>query len=476
MNASDTIRRWRLDPVGFVRENFLTEPDVWQAQALRLLKPTGINRLCMKACAGPGKTAGLAWIGWWFLTCFADKGQHPKGAAVATTASNLADNLWPELQKWRSRSRFLMTAFEYQKSRIFAVDHPDTWFLSARSFSRTADADEQGRSLSGLHSEFPFVLIDESGDIAPAVGRAAEQAMGNCRTGLIAQAGNPTSAEGLLYDSSVTNRAKWQVVTITADPDDPARSPRVSSEWAGDQIRQYGRENPWVMAYILGLFPPGNVNALLSANQVEAAIGRHLHPDQYDFAPRILGVDVARFGNDRTVIFPRQGLAAQMPIILRSQRSDEVGARVAVTAHEWDADGICVDGSGGYGGGVCDYLFRANFHPHEISFSATASKPRFFNRRSEMWWEMAEWVKSNGSLPQVPELVRELSAPTYWLEKGKLRLEEKDQIKARLGYSPDLADALCLTFAVQIQRKGRQIAGRRNSNMCQTEFDPYALK
>lgn len=474
--ASDTIRRWRYDPVSFVRENFGVEPDIWQVQALKSLKPHGVNRLCMKACAGPGKTAVLAWIGWWFLSCFGEIKKHPKGAAVATTADNLKDNLWPELQKWRSHSRFLQAAFEYQKERIFARENPDTWFLSARSFSRTADPEEQGRSLSGLHSEYPFVLIDESGDIAPAIGRAAEQAMGNCKTGMTAQAGNPTSLEGLLYDSCVKNRDKWNITTITADPDDASRSPRISLEWAADQIKQYGRENPWVMAYILGLFPPGNVNALLSADQVEAAIGRHLRTDQYDFAPRILGVDVARFGNDRTVLFPRQGLAAQMPIIMRSQRSDEVGARAAVKAQEWDADAICVDGSGGYGGGVCDYLYRANLSPHEISFSGAASNSRFFNKRSEMWWEMAEWVKANGSLPQVPELVRELTAPTYWLQNGKLRLEEKDQIKARLGYSPDLADSLALTFSVQMLRKGRQLGGQRTVNVCQTEFDPYAVR
>lgn len=472
--AADTIRRWRLDPVAFVRDNFQIEPDAWQVDALQALKPTGVNRICMKACAGPGKTAVLAWKGWWFLSCFGDIGQHPKGAAIATTADNLRDNLWPELSKWRQRSKFLQAAFEYQKERIFAKDHPDTWFLSARSFNKSADAQEQGRSLSGLHSEFPFVLIDESGDIAPSIGRAAEQAMGNCRTGMIAQAGNPTSMDGLLYESAITRRDRWQVITITADPKDPKRTPRVDAQWAKDQIEQYGEGNPWVMAYILGLFPPGGVNSLLTADEVEASFGRHLMPDQYSFAPKILGVDVARFGSDRSVIFPRQGLAGSMPIILRSQRSDEVGGRAAVEAHAYDADGICVDGSGGYGAGVCDYLHRANYHPHEIQFSGTPSDPRYFNKRSEMWWEMAQWVKSGGSLPRIPELVRELSAPSYWLQNGKLRLEEKDQIKSRLGWSPDLGDGLALTFAVKMMRKGRMLGGQQATGMSQTDFDPYA--
>lgn len=475
-SAADTIRRWRSDPVAFVRENFQVDPDAWQIDALRTLRAGTVNRLCMKACAGPGKTAALAWLGWWFLACFGDIGQHPKGAAVATTSDNLRDNLWPELAKWRSRSKFLQFAFEYQKERIFAKDHPETWFLSARSFSKTADAAEQGRSLSGLHSEFPFVLIDESGDIAPAVGRAAEQAMGNCRTGLIAQAGNPTSMEGLLYESAVSRRDRWQVVTITADPDDPKRSPRIDLEWARDQITQYGRDNPWVMAYILGLFPPGGVNALVTADEVERCFGRHLMPSQYNFAPKMIGIDVARFGNDRTVLFPRQGLAGAAPVILRSQRTDEIGGRAAIMAHEYDADGLCVDGSGGYGAGVCDYLMRANYNPREIQFSGKPNDPRFFNKRAEMWWDMAQWVKGGASLPQIPELARELSAPTYWLQNGKLRLEEKEQIKSRLGWSPDLADALALTFAVTMLRKGRTLSGAAPVRQSVTEFDPYAVR
>ena len=470
----ETLGRWRSDPCSFVRENFGVEPDLWQVDALAKLNGKKIGRVCLKACAGPGKSAVLAWSGWWFLTCWGGVGEHPKGAAVATTADNLKDNLWPELAKWRNRSPFLQAAFEYQKERIFSKEHHETWFLSARSFSKTANADEQGRSLSGLHSEYPFVLIDESGDISPSIGRAAEQAMSNCKFGLVIQAGNPTSMEGLLYDSSVTNRDKWDVITITGDPDDPKRSPRIDKQWAIDEIARHGRTNPWVMAYILGLFPPSSINSLLAADEIEKAMGRHLRDSDFSFAPKMLGVDVARFGNDRSVIFPRQGLAAEEPIVMRSQRSDEVGGRVAVKARAYDADGICVDGSGGYGGGVCDYLKRANYEPHEISFSGTPNDPRFFNKRAEMYWDAAEWVKNGGSLPNMPELVREGSAPTYWLQNGKLRIEEKEQIKKRLGFSPDIWDALVLTFAVNVLRKGVTIAGTEHTNMSETEFDPYA--
>lgn len=448
--ASDRIRIWRHEPVKFVQDMFLIEPDEWQKDTLNAIKPEGINRICMKACAGPGKTAVEAWLGWWWMTCFADRGEHPKGTAVAITAANLGDNLWPEFRKWQLRSPFLEQAFTWQKERIFATQHAGTWFLSARSFSKTADAQEQGRTLSGLHSEFPFVLLDESGDMNASIGRAAEQAMGGARVGLIVQAGNTTSMNGLLYDSSVTNAKDWRIISITADPDDPKRTPRVAIEWAREQIRKYGRENPWVMAYVLGLFPPSAFNCLLSSDQVEAAMARVITPEDLVGLAKILGLDVARYGGDRIVLFPRQGRQAFIPAIMRDANTFSIAARAAKAYNDWKADMVFLDGTGGYGGGPFDALHQANIRAIEIGFSERASDNRYFNKRSEMWFEMAEWVKTGGALPPIPDLLRELTTPMYFFQEGKFRLEEKDQIKKRLGFSPDLADALALTFAMPV--------------------------
>lgn len=97
----------------------------------------------------------------------------------------------------------------------------------------------------------------------------------------------------MLYYATTTARNQWYVVTITADPDDPMRTPRVDIEWARQQIEQYGRDNPWVMAYILGQFPPGSLNSLMSLEDVEAAMGRHLLEDAYNWSQKRLGVDGA---------------------------------------------------------------------------------------------------------------------------------------------------------------------------------------
>jgi len=266
------------------------------------------------------------------------------------------------------------------------------------------------------------------------------------------------------------------VTEITSDPDSPLRSPRVSVTWAKEQIEKYGRENPWVLVNVFGKFPPASLNVLLGPDEVHAAMKKHHGIDAYDWSSKLLGVDVARFGDDRTVLFPRQGLVAFEPAIMRGARTNEIGARAARAWNDWGADGILVDETGGYGAGVVDSLLQHNLAPIGVNFSGRADDPRYFNKRSEMWFRMADWVKRGGALPNIPDLVRELTAPTYTFSNGKLRLEEKDQIKARLGFSPDLADALALTFAVDIPPRPRTAEGvpAEVPRAMVTEYDPYA--
>jgi phage terminase large subunit len=450
--AQSKIKAWRENPLQFVYENFHVELDDWQKEALAPLggSDNPRRRAMWRACTGPGKSAALAWAGWHRLACFAERGEHPKGAALSGEGSdNLRDNLWAELSKWQQRSEFLKTAFTWTKERIFANNHGATWFLSARSYAKDANAEAIGTSLSGLHSKFPFILLDETGRMPITVGQKAEQIFtGGVVDGLIAGAGNPVTTQGLLYHVCTALAGQWKIIRITADPDDPKRTPRVDIEHAREQIKLYGRDNGWVMATILGEFPPHGFNTLLSLEQVEKAMGQHYVEEQFAHAQKRLGVDVARFGDDSTVIFPRQGLVAFKPAIMRNARSNEIAARVALAKQRWGSEIEAVDGSGGWGSGVVDSLIQTGFSPLEVSFSGKAINPRYFNKRSEMWFEMAEWVKRGGALPNDPELVRQLTAPMYTLQDGKFRMEEKEQLKKRLGYSPDKADALCLTFAL----------------------------
>lgn len=439
------LKSWRENPVRFVQECFGTEPDEWQKDVLMAFPRE--QRIAMKACKGPGKSAVEAWLAWNFLATR----PHPKVAATSISGDNLADGLWTEMAKWKAKSAFLNDTFEWTKTRIFSKQFPETWWMSARSWAKSASHEQQSDTLSGLHADYLLFIIDEAGGVPAGVMAAAEAGLSTGVECKLVIAGNPTHLEGPLYDACNRDRANWFVVEITGDPDDPNRSPRISEQWARDQIEKYGIDNPWVLVNVFGRFPPTSLNSLLGPDEVTEAMDRFLKPDAYSWAQKRLGIDVARFGDDRSVIFPRQGLAAFPPTVMRSARTTDIAARVAQAIVKWGAESQYVDDTGHWGHGVIDNLIASGYSPMGIQFHGPPIDPRFKNKRAEMWVLMSEWVKRGGALPNLPELVGELSTPTYTFNQGKLQLEEKDQIKARLGRSPDLADALALTFAMPDQ-------------------------
>ncbi len=280
MLASDKIRHWRENPVAFVRECFGVEPDEWQCDVLMAFPHN--QRLAMKASKGVGKSALLAWLIWNFLITR----PMPKIAATSITADNLADTLWSELALWQNKSPLLKAAFTWTKTRIFSNDHPETWWISARPWPKTADASAQANTLAGLHADYIMFVLDESGGIPEAVMAAAEAALSSCVEGHIVQAGNPTHLHGPLYAACTKERSMWHVTEITSDPDDPKRSKRVSAEWAREQIEKYGRDNPYVLVNVFGQFPPSSLNALIGPDEVMAAMKRDYRPQDFSNAAR----------------------------------------------------------------------------------------------------------------------------------------------------------------------------------------------
>ena len=451
-SVREKLTRWRAAPQIMVRELFGITPDAWQDDVLEEFPKH--PRQAMQACKGPGKTAVLAWLGWNFLLTR----PHPRIAALSVTAKNLRDNLWSEIASWQRQSSFLMERFEWTSERIFAKEHPATWWMSARACAQGADKSEQEHSLAGLHAPYVMVLLDESGAMPSGIIATAEAIFSSSTEAHIVQAGNPTHLEGPLFDAS-RNPERWKLYQITGDPEAPKRSPRVSIEWAREMIREYGPEHPYVLVNIFGRFPPSSLNTLIGPDEVEQAMKRHYREEQYAHEPKILGVDVARFGDDISVIFPRQGLVASKPTTLRNVDSIRGAGEVARIGRDWKrnlvdsgADGIMVDGTGGYGGGWCDQLRVLNYDPFEVQFAAEPHDRRYMNKRTEMMFDLVAWIRKGGSLPLVPDLVDELTKPQYWFLKDRMILEEKKLIKARIGRSPNYADALGLTFAEPVYK------------------------
>lgn len=422
-------------------------------------------------------TCLIAWLIWNFLATR----PHPKMAATSITSDNLSDNLWPELAKWQNKSNFLKETFVWTKTRVFSKNHPQTWFLSARTWSKSADKSQQADTLAGLHAEYLMFVLDEVGGIPDSVMASAEAGLATGTETKILMAGNPTHTEGPLYRACTSQKHLWYVVEITGDPDDPMRSPRISKEWALQQIENYGKDNPWVLVNVFGKFPPSSLNTLLGPEEVREAMKRHLTDDMYDWAQKRLGVDVSRFGDDLTCIFPRQGLASFKPVEMRHIRdsavSVDIATRVMMAKQQWGSNWEAFDDTVGWAHGAIDVMRAAGHSPLPVAFGSPAFNPRYKNRRAEMWFAMAEWIKKGGALPNIPELVGELTTPIYHFDGGKFQIEEKKQIKERLGRSPDRADSLALTFCVpeasKIESFQQGLPGSR-TNQTEHEYNPYA--
>lgn len=439
MIANEAIARWRQRPDFFVREVFGVIPDPWQDDVLRAFP--NCPRIALKSCKGPGKTACEAWLAWNFLLTR----PFPRIAATSITGDNLSDNLWTELAKWQQKSELLKNTFTWTKTRIFANDHPNIWWMSARPWSKSADKESQGRTLAGLHEDYIFFIIDESGSIPEGVGMAAEAALSSCKEGHILQAGNPDSLEGMLYKACTAQQALWHIVEITSDPDDPKRTPRVSIEWAREQIREHGRDNPYVMVNILGKFPLAAFNSLIGADEVDASMRRVYTEQDICNYPKLLGVDVALGGADSSVIFPVQGLQAFTPLQYRNVNGTEGADIVARKWKGWGADACFVDNTGGYGSSWVDNLIRLGFSPIAVQFSEKSSNPRYFNKRTEMIFDIVDWIKRGGALPDIPELRASLIKITSTTKGDKAIIEPKVLLKSKLGFSPDHLDALATT-------------------------------
>lgn len=333
--------------------------------------------------------------------------------------------------------------------RIFGADNPD--------------------SLRGLY--FDGVVLDEVADMKPEVWTAIILPAILDRNGWADFIGTP---KGINLFSELYFRAlkddEWFACLRTVYDTGALSEAEIALAKESMPESQFRQE-------FLCDFTAGSSNALISVDLVHEAAGRHLRDDQFSFAARVIGVDVARQGDDRTVILRRQGLAAFKPIVLRGADSMAVAARVAAEIAEWQPDAVMVDGSGGYGAGVIDRLKQLGHTPIEVQFGGKPTNPRFNNKRTEMYWELAEWLRSGAAMPDIPELKVELCTPTYDHDnaRGVMKLESKDDIKDRMGYSPDLADALALTFAHPVAPKLRGMDALRASLAAPavTDYDPF---
>jgi len=314
--------------------------------------------------------------------------------------------------------------------RIFGADNPD--------------------ALRGMY--FDGVVIDEVAQIKPTLwGEVIRPALAD-RKGWAAFIGTPKGINlfSQLYDQALNLMSK-------GDPDWIAMLYSVEQTHVIDEkelaaLKVEMSENEFRQEFLCD-FSAAQDNGLIPIDDIRAAANKFYRESEYMGAPLIYGIDVARFGSDASVIFKRRGLVAFEPIVIRKFDNMALADRIAVEMAKEKPDAVFIDS--GAGQGVIDRLRQMRFDVVEVPFGAQAiDKEQFANRRMEMWWHMAQWIKQGGAIPPDPVLQGDLGAPTYgYTPKGPKILEAKDKLKERIGRSPDLADALALTFAAPVAPK-----------------------
>ena len=237
-------------------------------------------------------------------------------------------------------------------------------------------------------------------------------------------------------------------------------------------------ETSFAREYLCDFSAAGD-DQLIALADTEDAAQRVYQKAHVGFSPVVFGIDPARFGDDRSVVFRRQGKQGFKPIVYRGVDNMDLAARVANLIEEHNPDAVFCDA--GAGSGVIDRLRQLSYDVIEIPFGGKATKPeQYINRRTEMWWLMKQWIEEGGAIPNDTALKQELATPIYWYDNvGRRVLESKDQIKKRLqgAGSPDLADALALTFALPVAKKELEdiYIKRRKEATGKADYDPYKV-
>jgi len=415
-------------------------PDEWHrevfAEIKAYLEGPDTTPLCISISSGHGaaKTALMAWINYWFMSCRA----HPQVVVTANTESQLITRTWRELAKWHKLAAN-REWFDWTATSFYLKAHPETWKANAIPWS-----EHNTEAFAGFHEENMLVQFDEASKISDKIWEVTDGIF-TTKKNIWIVAGNGTRNVGRFYDCFHKLKAKpWHTWTI-----DSRTCQAANSEYLNRLIEQYGGEDTdQARVRVRGLFPKTATRQLISTDAVEKC-QKH-EAEGYEFMPKVMGVDVARFGENSSTICIRQGRKVYPIEVLPKMDLMQTAHHVAEVIKRERPLQVFVDGSG-IGAGVVDRLRQLNFPVVDVNGGNSSLNPRFLNKRVESWWETKEAIESGLELPKDQQLKEELTCIEYdFTDKGRIRLDRKSDIMDKYGFSPDRADALVLTYAYPV--------------------------
>ncbi|MBJ2129067.1 terminase [Alteromonas sp. IB21] len=453
------IAEFYADPLGYVLYAFpwgekggpledFDGPDKWQREQLLSVgkaiqdDPETTIQEAIASGHGIGKSAETSWIILWAMSTR----PHLAGWVTANTQSQLKSKTWRELSVWHKRA-INAHWFEWTATRFFHVEHQTTWGLDAIPWS-----EHNSEAFAGLHAEYVLMIMDEASAIADVIWEVAEGAMTTPRAMWFCF-GNPTRNTGRFRECFRKYRHRWNGRKIDSRTCKMTNKSKLK-EWEDD----HGVDSDFFRIRVRGEFPNSDVNQLINT----LAIERAAKTKQLVSGPLKIGVDPARFGDDETSIIRRRNRSAYKVKSYKGLCTMTLAGIIVNIIKEESPDQVAID-VGGLGAGVYDRLVELGYKDIvvAVNFGGTANDPeRYYNKRSEMWGEMKDWIEDDVlpvSIPDDDMLQTDLETPLYSYDsKGRLVLEKKDDMKKRIGRSPDKGDSLALTFAEPIKVKKKQ--------------------
>lgn len=446
-------RVWQTDINCIIRDH-LQNPDT-RFEPLKIAVASG---------HGIGKSAEFGMlVNWALSTC-----EDCKVVITANTDTQLRTKTSPEIGKW-SRMSITSEWFDVQATSIASKDkeHTREWRANFVTWSKN-----NTEAFAGLHNQGKRILLifDEASAIDDSVWKVAEGALTDEQTEIIwIVFGNGTRSTGEFRECFRKNRHRWihrQIDSRTVEGTNKAQI----DKW----IEDYGVDSDFVKVRVRGMFPNVSAKQFIATEDVDAALGRHLRLEQFDFAPKILTCDPAWEGDDPLIIGLRQGLLYKILRKLPKNDNDiQVANILANLEDEHQADAVFIDA--GYGTGIVSAGSTMGRDWTLVWFAGKSSDPGCLNKRSEMWKLMRDWLKSGGSIPDDPELHDELISPeTVARLDGMMQLEGKKDMKARGLPSPNKADSLALSFAFPVAKKQSANLHSRSREEAMRGHDPFA--
>jgi phage terminase large subunit len=441
--ARKALERWRNDPVAFALDVLGLKLWTRQAEILRAVARNG--RVAVRSGHKCGKTTTVAILALWYVCT------RPRARVIFTAASarQVRSIVWKEIRRLHALAakRGCPIGGDLHENPENGLQFKDGREILGFS---TSDAEK----FAGFSSPHQLFIVDEASGVDEAIFAAIEgNRAGGAKLVLIS---NPTQVTGTFYDAFHTAAAFWHgihVSSIEAANDNNGIKGLATAEWCQEKLAEWGTESPLYQVRVLGNFPSASNDTVVPLHVVEAARGRWTaEPSDDDAkAPLNLGVDVARYGGDDTVIVARRGNWTAPPVVLTGFDVVEVSGKVlevvATHARAGEKPSIKVD-SAVMGAGVVDILKRhENLSVHAISSSSSTEAEQVSRLRDQLWLDMRKWLAAGGAIAPDGKLQSDLVSPRYGFDaSGNTKVESKKELRKRIGRSTDRADALALAI------------------------------